>query len=142
VIKARPNMRVRRTRSSVLPAIVAAVLGIISCASVSHITNLTDSACQTSFEKELAAVLVRQGETPENATALAHHKVTILTVADLGPRPFLVTSSSGTDYSFFVEKKKSGCILRLYGRQKGFVSYTNNLTYIDSRPLQGCLCAE
>ena len=58
------------------------------------------------------------------------------------PRPFLVASSSGTDYSFFVEKKKSGCILRLYGRQKGFVSYTNDLTYIDSRPLSGCACAE
>ena len=135
-----PNKRVQRIRVPVVLAIFAAVLGVTSCASVSHITNLTDSACQTSFETELAAVLVRQGETPENATGLVHHTVTILTLADLGPRPFLVSSSSGTDYSFFVDRKKSGCVLRLYGRQRGFVRYTNNLTYIDSRQLQGCSC--
>lgn len=134
-------MRVQRTRSLLLPTIIAA-MAAASCVSVVRITNLTDSACQASFGTELAAVLVGQGETPENAAALAHRTITILTVADLGPRPFLVASSSGTDYSFFVEKKKSGCILRLYGRQKGFVSYTNNLTYIDSRPLRGCSCAE
>ena len=103
---------------------------------------MADSACQASFETELAAVLLGQGETQQNATTLAQRAVGILTVADLGPRPFLVASPSGTDYSFFVERKKSGCILRLYGRQKGFVSYTNDLTYIDSRSLEGCSCTE
>jgi hypothetical protein len=126
----------------VVLAIFAAAISMSACTSVSQITNLTDSACQTSFETELAAVLVRQGETPENATALVHHTVTILTLADLGPRPFLVSSSSGSDYSFFVERKKSGCMLRLYGRQRSFVRYTNNLTYIDSRQLRGCSCRE
>jgi len=125
-----------------VPAILAAVYGAASCTSVARITNLNDPACQTSLETELVAVLLGQGETPENSIALAQRTATILTVGDLGSRPFLVASSSGTDYSFFVEKKKSECILRLYGRQKGFVSYTNNLTYIDSRPLQGCSCAE
>lgn len=105
-------------------------------------SNLNDPACQTSLETELVAVLVGQRETPENATALAQRTAKILTLADLGPRPFFVASSSGTDYSFFVDKTKSGCNLRLYGRLKGFVSYTNDLTYIDSRPLQGCSCAE
>ena len=90
----------------------------------------------------MAAVLSAEGETSENATALARSATTMLTLGDLGPRPFLVAAPSGTDYSFFVEKTKSTCILRLYGRQKGFVSYTNNLTYIDSRPLPGCACAD
>ena len=131
----RPNTRMQRTRSSVLPAILAALVPITSCTSVARITNLNDPACQTSLETELVAILLGQGETSENSTALAQRTATILTVGHIGPRPFLVASPSGTDYSFFVEKKKSGCILRLYGRQKGFVSYSNNLTYIDSRPL-------
>jgi hypothetical protein len=135
-------VRAQPTRSSVLPAIIAVLVMGTSCTSVALITNLNDPACQTSLETELVAVLVGQGETPENAITLAQRTAKILTLADLGRRPFLVPSSSGTDYSFFVDKAKSGCILRLYGRQKGFVSYTNDLTYIDSRPLQGCSCAE
>ena len=132
----------QRTRSSVRLAIVVAAVSVMSCTSVARITNLTDPACQTSLETELVAVLLGQGETLDDSTALAQRTATILAVGRIGPRPFLVASPSGTDYSFFVEKKKSGCILRLYGRQKGFVSYSNNLTYIDSRPLQGCSCAE
>ena len=41
-----------------------------------------------------------------------------------------------------IERKDDACLLRLYGRQKGFVSYTNNLTYIATRPLTACACAE
>ena len=115
---------------------------VLSCTSVSQITNLSDDACRVSLETGLEGVLAAQGETPENASALANRAITVLALGNLGPRPFLVAAPSGTDYSFFVEKKKSGCILRLYGRQKGFVSYTNDLTYIDSRPLPGCRCAE
>ena len=125
-----------------LLAIGAAWSMAIGCTSVAQVTNLAESACQASFETEMAAVLSAEGETLENATGLAHSATMMLTLGDLGPRPFLVAAPSGTDYSFFVEKTKSSCILRLYGRQKGFVSYTNNLTYIDSRPLPGCSCAE
>ena len=125
-----------------LLAIVAAASMAIGCTSVAQVTNLAESTCQASFETEMAAVLSAEGETPENATALARSATAMLTLGDLGPRPFLVAAPSGTDYSFFVEKTKSSCILRLYGRDKGFVSYTNNLTYIDSRPLPGCSCAE
>jgi hypothetical protein len=138
----RTDTRVHRTSLFLSPTILIAAILAGSCTSVARITNLPDFACRASFETELAAVLVKQGETPGSAATLAHRTVTVLTVADLGPRPFLVASPSGTDYSFFVEQKKSGCTLRLYGRQKGFVSYTNDLTYIDSRSLQGCSCAE
>ena len=130
----------RRTAYWMLPMLAAAM--VIACTSVARLTNLADAPCQASFETEMQAILGGQGETPENAAKLAHRAVTILTLGDLGPRPFLVAAPSGTDYSFFVEKTKSGCILRLYGREKGFVSYTNNLTYIDSRTLQGCSCSE
>ena len=130
----------RRIAYWMLPMLAAVM--VVSCTSVAQLTNLADASCQTSFETEMQTILSGQGETPENAAKLAHRAVTILTLGDLGPRPFLVAAPSGTDYSFFVEKTKSGCILRLYGREKGFVSYTNNLTYIDSRPLQGCSCSE
>ena len=137
----RPPRPATRTALSLL-AIFAAVSMAIGCTSVAQVTNLGESACRNSFETEMAAVLSAEGETSENATALAQSATTMLRLGDLGPRPFLVAAPSGTDYSFFVEKTKSSCILRLYGRQKGFVSYTNNLTYIDSRPLPGCSCAE
>jgi len=137
----RPSRWVPRAAMG-LPAILAAASVTIGCTSVAQVTNLAESTCQASFETEMTAVLSAEGETPENAAALAHSAITILTLGDLGPRPFLVAAPSGTDYSFFVEKTKSSCILRLYGRQKGFVSYTNNLTYIDSRTLPGCSCAE
>ena len=130
----------RRTAYWMLPMLAAAM--VIACTSVARLTNLADASCQASLETEMQAILGGQGETPENATKLARRAVTILTLGNLGPRPFLVAAPSGTDYSFFVEKTKSGCILRLYGREKGFVSYTNNLTYIDSRTLQGCSCSE
>ena len=140
-MKRAPNTTLPRAAWG-LPAVLAAAGMAIGCTSVAQVTNLAESTCQASFETEMAAVLSAEGETPENATALAHSAITILTLGDLGPRPFLVAAPSGTDYSFFVEKTKSSCILRLYGRQKGFVSYTNNLTYIESRPLPGCACAE
>ena len=76
-----------------VPAILAAVYGAASCTSVARITNLNDPACQTSLETELVAVLLGQGETPENSIALAQRTATILTVGDLGSRPFLVASS-------------------------------------------------
>lgn len=51
--------------------------------------------------------------------------------------PLSVSSQSGTDYSFFVEKKGEGCLLHLNGKQKGFTRYTNNLTYIRTKELSG-----
>ena len=42
----------------------------------------------------------------------------------------------------FFERRELERLLRLYGRQKGFVSYTNNITYIATEPLGPCRCAE
>ena len=54
----------------------------------------------------------------------------------------MIQAPSGTDYTLFVEKKKSGCLLRLVEKQKGFTRYTNNLTYINTQPLPSCFCEE
>jgi len=90
----------------------------------------------------LSDILGDQGETIEASESLAQRTVAALTQGARGPRPFQVVAPSGTDYVFFVDKKTGGCLLRLHGRRHGFVSYTNNLTYIATRPLSDCECAE
>src|SRR5262249_60657509 len=114
----------------------------LRCASVAQVTTLSDPPCHQSLETALAKILESEGEAPQVAKDLAGSSVNTLEVVNLGPRPFLVGSPSGVDYSFFVEKKGASCVLRLYGRQKGFVSHTNNLTYIATAPLAPSHCAE
>jgi hypothetical protein len=122
--------------------LATALLLALGCASVAQVENFSDEACRRSFQSALASILVEEQEAPESSQELAERTRIALEHGNLGPRPFLVSSSSGADYEFFVEKKKGGCLLRLYGRQKGFTSYTNNLTYIATRPLPDCLCRE
>jgi hypothetical protein len=111
-----------------------------SCTSVARLDNVTDPTCRTNLSAGVASILTAEGESPNVADNLAN--ATSSAIVGLGPRPFLVSSSSGTDYSFFVQRKQSKCLLRLYGRQKGFMQYTNNLTYIATRELAGCACSE
>jgi hypothetical protein len=118
-------------------------LSVLSgCTSVAQITTLSEPACRETLTGALGKVLRSEGETPDVAERLAESTAEALATRGLGPRPFLVESPSGVDYSFFVEKKNASCLLRLYGRQKGFVSYTNNLTYIATEQLGSCQCAE
>jgi hypothetical protein len=133
---------VRVLRLSVLLAASAVALFFAGCTTIAQVSNLSEGQCDASFESQLSSILNEQGEKDEAATTLAHRTYLMLTRAELGPRPFLVASPSGTDYTFFIQKKRNHCLLRLYGRQKGFVSYTNNLTYIATRDLSGCACQE
>ena len=94
------------------------------------------------MERAFSATFKAQGESDEVAARLAGSTTAGLQSWGLGPRPFLVASPSGADYSFFVERAADACLLRLYGRQKGFVSYTNNITYIATEPLAPCRCGE
>lgn len=138
-----PSMRPFRCsvflRLVVLGAFVASVLG---CAAVGQLTNLDEPTCSAAFETQLATILLEQGEKSDVSQALAHRTELALASGSLGPRPFEISSSSGVDYTFFVQPKNSVCLLRLYGRQKGFTSYTNNLTYIATKPLSPCTCSE
>ena len=127
-------------RCPLLPALLLAVLLSTRCASVAQVDNLSDASCSNQFEQSLTSILTTQHEKPEVAQGLAHRTYLVLTRVDFGPRPFYVSSSSGTDYTFFIDKKRDRCLLRLYGKQKGFMSYTNNLTYIETRELSSCSC--
>lgn len=124
------------------PLSLAAVLLVSGCASVAKLTNLSEESCRVSFTDRLSAILVQQGEPPETSDALARRTLFTLTTYDLGPRPFAIAAPSGTDYRFFVDRHGAGCVLTLYGRRKGFVSYTNNLTYIATESLPGCACVD
>ena len=121
---------------------IAALLLCAGCATVAQVTTLSEPACRQSVERAFSTILRGQGEPEEVAVRLALSTTASLQSWGLGPRPFMVASPSGADYSFFVQRKDDACLLRLYGRQKGFVSYTNDLTYIATEPLAPCRCAE
>ncbi len=115
---------------------------LAGCTNVAQVTTLSDESCNRKVRDQLESILTEEGEKGEIANRLAVNTTVVLASGALGPRPFGVSSPSGADYSFFVERKGTDCLLRLYGRQKGFTRYTNNLTYIATRPLDGCSCAE
>ena len=122
--------------------LLVAVLGLCAgCATVAQVTTLQEPACRAAVERGFSMILKGQGETDEVAARLASSATTGMGYG-IGPRPFLVASPSGADYSFFVQKTDAACVLRLYARQKGFVSYTNNITYIATEPVSPCQCAE
>ncbi len=118
------------------------VWGLGGCTKVAQVTTLSDELCHHTVRDQLNAILLDEGEKPEIANRLSVNTTTVLATGALGPRPFGVSSPSGADYSFFVERTNRECLLRLYGRRKGFTRYTNNLTYIATRSLEGCACAE
>ena len=123
-------------------ASLAIVLTAAGCATVAKVSNLSEESCRTSFTRQLSAILTHEGEKSEAAEALASKTVSTLTTYDLGPRPFAIAAPSGTDYRFFIDRKGADCVLTLFGRRKGFRSYTNNLTYIATETLPDCTCAE
>ncbi|MCC6129430.1 MAG: hypothetical protein IT186_05840 [Acidobacteria bacterium] len=112
------------------------------CTTIARLTNLEDPLCRETFQRQLARILTEEGETQEAAGRLATQFPASHLYQQYGPRPFLIQAPSGTDYTLFVEKKKSGCLLRLVEKQKGFTRYTNNLTYINTQPLPSCFCEE
>ncbi len=134
----------RNIGGSAIEKVLAAVAIIFigGCATVAQVTTLSDQNCRHKFVDRMSSILVEQGEKQEVADKLASSTTTVLLTRSLGPRPFLVASPSGADYGFFVEQKSSDCVLRLFSRQKGFTRYRNNLTYIATAPLTGCMCSE
>lgn len=121
---------------------LAIVLTASGCATVAKVTNLSEESCRISFARQLSAILAHEGEKLDAADALAGKTVYTLSTYDLGPRPFAIAAPSGTDYRFFIDRKGTDCVLTLFGRRKGFVSYTNNLTYIATEILPDCTCTE
>ena len=118
------------------------LLFMSSCTTVAQVTTLSEESCRHKMRDQLESILSEEHENPDMAKRLAVNTTSVLATGALGPRPFGISSPSGVDYSFFIQQKGDDCLLRLYGRQKGFTRYTNNLTYIATRPLEGCSCAE
>jgi hypothetical protein len=130
-------------RAGVVTATLLASVAVLpGCASVAQVTNLGEPACRAHVQRAFGTILAEQGESQEAASQCAERAVEAMVRRNLGPRPFLVAAPSGIDYTFFVQKRSEQCVLRLYGRRKGFVSYTNNLTYIATRELGSCVCSE
>lgn len=117
-------------------------LMLAGCTTVAQVTTLNEASCNHTMREQLASILGEEGEKPEVAERLAADTTTVLASGVLGPRPFGVSSPSGEDYGFFIQQKGNDCLLRLFRKQRGFTRYTNNLTYIATRPLSGCSCAE
>src|SRR6202022_840377 len=107
--------------SMLLAVSLAAVLST-RCAHVAEVDSLAEGPCSAEFEQSLFSILGVQGEKPEVTRDLAHRTYVVLTSTNRGPRPFFVSSPFGTDYTFFVDNKRDRCLLRLYGRQHGFMS--------------------
>ena len=115
---------------------------LTGCTTVAQVTTWSDESCRQKVKDQLQSILIEEREQGDVANRLAVNTTEVLATGSLGPRPFGVSSPSGADYSFFIQRKGEGGLLRLFGRQKGFTRYTNNLTYISTRSLDGCACAE
>jgi hypothetical protein len=126
----------------VASAVLVGVAAVACSPSVARIANPGAPKCQDSLREGFAVILVGQEEKPEVAEAMAAGAAREIASADLGPRPFKLSSPSGTDYAFFFDDERSAsrCLLRLVAWQKGFVQYSNNVNYIATRPLPGCRC--
>ncbi len=129
-------------RHAVVGWLALGVLFFSGCATVAQVTTWSDDSCRRKVRDQLESILTEEGEQGDVANRLAVNTTLVLASGSLGPRPFGVASPSGADYSFFVQRTGEGCLLRLFGRRKGFTRYTNNLTYIATRSLDGCACAE
>ncbi|HEU4684590.1 MAG TPA: hypothetical protein VFS39_08835 [Nitrospira sp.] len=132
----------RRALRMLRPLLWAVLLLTVGCTTVAQLTSLTDENCRQTFVEAMTEILTNEGEKPDIADHLSQSVAVMLGTGSFGPRPFLVSSSSGADYGFFVQRKSSDCLLRLFSRQKGFTRYTNNLTYIATRQLTRCYCEE
>jgi hypothetical protein len=143
------SVRVSSLTVGLLLALGVMAASLSGCAALAWVAplygdlkNLSDPACSRSFSTELVAALKSQGETPEDAADAAGRALRIFSSISSKDEPehFEAASSSGVSYWFNFEPKKSGCLLRMYGRQKDGGTSWNTATYYDKRQLAGCTC--
>ncbi|HSS50262.1 MAG TPA: hypothetical protein VLX28_15090 [Thermoanaerobaculia bacterium] len=112
---------------------------------ISRVTNLSDPACKESFSQQLAAALVKQGETAEAASEMSKETMNVLSYSQ-SPSMFYAFSPSDLRYGFFVQNRKEGCALRLVERQKKILGRTatfqNGIKDYATGRLAGCSCSE
>ncbi len=110
------------------------------CAQVSAVRNPEVPACIASLRQAFGDILAAQGEAPQAVAQLVQHGADPVLLRQNGPRPLFLRSPSGIDYGLFFDRRENACLLRLYMRRQGFSTYTNNVTYIDTRTVGGCDC--
>lgn len=128
-------------KTSLVGILAATALAAAGCATMGQVSDLGDEACAAAFEQALASILEAQRESGEDAARLSRDTRAALASGRYGPRAFAVASPSGADFHFFVEPARPACLLHLYERRKGFSTYTNNLTWIETRALPECRCS-
>ncbi len=111
------------------------------CMTIARVANLEDASCRDTLGNAISTILVGQHERAEIADRLARDVVSAAVPEVRPPPPFRVSSPSGTDYIFLLQRREKGCLLRLWGRQTDSSSYINDLTYIATEPLPGCVCS-
>ena len=132
---ARMNRSYRLFAASCMPLVLAA-----GCAQVSAVRNPETPACVASLRQAFGDILAAQGEAPQAVAQLVQHGADPVLLRHNGPRPLFLRSPSGIDYGLFFDRRENACLLRLYMRRQGFSTYTNNVTYIDTRTVGGCDC--
>src|SRR5436305_12553341 len=110
---------------------------------VARVTNLSDSACRDTLSAQIVSALVKDGVTMDTAKTMSADTLAALSYSRES-RPFYAFSPSDVRYGFFVQKTKSGCVLRLYQRESqmgaGRGAYTNTWNYIATRSIAECSC--
>ncbi len=97
--------------------------------------DLRDPVCAAQLEDQLAAIMVQKEEPPEDAALAANLALQSFFQGE-STLNFVASARPGWRYFFKIVRKKSGCVLKLYERQKPHVEYTS----FASRPLPGCAC--
>jgi hypothetical protein len=120
---------------------LVALAASAACMSAARATNFEDASCRSTLAKAISTILAGQGEQPEIADWLGADALQGSDPAGLRAKGFSVSSPFGTDYKFILQRKGESCLLRLYRREKGSRSTTNDLTFLATEPLPGCLCS-
>jgi len=120
---------------------LAALTGACS-PKVAKLTNPASPRCQETLRDAFEFVLLDQQEPPDEAAALGASAAGALAAVDLGASAFrLPSQATGVDYAFVFERDDaSRCLLHLVAWQKGGLQYGNNVTFLETRALNGCRC--
>jgi hypothetical protein len=101
--------------------------------------DLRDPACAGQLEDQLTAIMVEKGEDPE-AAAIAASDTLESFFRGKPTLDFLISTRPDWRYYFKIVKKKSGCVLKLYFREKRSGIATVAHPSFASRPLPSCAC--
>jgi len=132
----------RRSCAAPLPLLLALALLVACSPTVAQILNPGYPRCQKSMREAFAITLVGQGESDAVAEKLADETVRALADAELGAKPFKVTSPSGAQYGYFFEREDDRCLLRMAAVQVGILQVSDNVRFLATRPLPGCGCRQ